>query len=294
MTDCGVLHDDRARAESFGGVADLYDRARPSYPPALVDELLADRPRTVLDVGCGTGIATPCSPPAASTCSGSRSTSGWRRCARPRPQVEVAAFERWDPAGRRSTCSSRRRPGTGSSRRRRRPGRPTRWRRAAAHACSGTLAPRRERVRAARARCMRGSPGARGALDPVRQRPRHGSRRRRGPRREWPLRARAGAALPVDAPLHDGTVARLRQHALRPSGPAPGAARGPARRGRRRAGRARRRFRDAVRDGPRRRPAACRSSGPAATGRPACRSPSGGRTDPRSARAASRAPRSTG
>jgi SAM-dependent methyltransferase len=49
----------------FGEVAELYDRARPSYPTALVDDLvaLADQvaaPGTgrVLDVGCGTGKAT--------------------------------------------------------------------------------------------------------------------------------------------------------------------------------------------------------------------------------------------
>ncbi len=44
----------------FGRVADLYDRARPSYPPSLVArlvELAGDVP-DVLDVGCGTGKAT--------------------------------------------------------------------------------------------------------------------------------------------------------------------------------------------------------------------------------------------
>ncbi len=51
------LHEDRARALSFGGVADLYDRARPSYPSALIDELMELGARRVLDVGCGTGKA---------------------------------------------------------------------------------------------------------------------------------------------------------------------------------------------------------------------------------------------
>jgi SAM-dependent methyltransferase len=57
--------DDRRRL-SFGGVAELYDRARPSYPDALVDDVLefagvrsgsgsGDR---VLEVGAGTGKAT--------------------------------------------------------------------------------------------------------------------------------------------------------------------------------------------------------------------------------------------
>ena len=50
-------HEDRERAESFGAVAELYDRARPSYPEALIDALLAGGAERVLDVGCGTGIA---------------------------------------------------------------------------------------------------------------------------------------------------------------------------------------------------------------------------------------------
>ncbi len=57
---------DRKRPEgrqprlAFGEVADLYDRARPTYPPELVDHLveLAGTPGQVLDVGCGTGKAT--------------------------------------------------------------------------------------------------------------------------------------------------------------------------------------------------------------------------------------------
>src|ERR1700730_7980841 len=48
-------HENRRRAESFGEEAERYDRARPSYPAALVDELLASKPARVLDVGCGTG-----------------------------------------------------------------------------------------------------------------------------------------------------------------------------------------------------------------------------------------------
>jgi len=51
------MHDDRVRAESFGAVAQLYDRARPSYPEALINALLAGGARRVLDVGSGTGIA---------------------------------------------------------------------------------------------------------------------------------------------------------------------------------------------------------------------------------------------
>ncbi|MFB7472361.1 class I SAM-dependent methyltransferase [Kitasatospora sp. NPDC056184] len=60
MTD---VQEFRKLAESFGGVAAAYDRARPSYPPELFDELerLAGRGlrgARVLDVGAGTGIST--------------------------------------------------------------------------------------------------------------------------------------------------------------------------------------------------------------------------------------------
>ena len=50
--------DDPARALSFGAAAEQYDRARPSYPPELVDDLVALGPRDVLEVGCGTGKAS--------------------------------------------------------------------------------------------------------------------------------------------------------------------------------------------------------------------------------------------
>jgi hypothetical protein len=49
-----------ARRLAFGSVAELYDRSRPSYPPALVDDVLGlvgVAPR-VLEVGAGTGKAT--------------------------------------------------------------------------------------------------------------------------------------------------------------------------------------------------------------------------------------------
>ncbi|MFI9269451.1 class I SAM-dependent methyltransferase [Kitasatospora sp. NPDC052896] len=53
----------QAHADSFGAVAAEYDRARPSYPPELFDEIerLTGRPlegADLLDVGAGTGIAT--------------------------------------------------------------------------------------------------------------------------------------------------------------------------------------------------------------------------------------------
>jgi SAM-dependent methyltransferase len=46
------------RARSFAGVADGYDYARPSYPPAAVRWLLGPGPLDVLDLGAGTGKLT--------------------------------------------------------------------------------------------------------------------------------------------------------------------------------------------------------------------------------------------
>jgi SAM-dependent methyltransferase len=47
------------RARSFGAVARNYDRARPSYTAALVDDVVALLPgRDVVEVGAGTGKAT--------------------------------------------------------------------------------------------------------------------------------------------------------------------------------------------------------------------------------------------
>jgi hypothetical protein len=52
----------RERRLVFGEVADMYDRHRPSYPPALLDDLIAlaalDVSEPALEVGAGTGKAT--------------------------------------------------------------------------------------------------------------------------------------------------------------------------------------------------------------------------------------------
>jgi SAM-dependent methyltransferase len=45
-------------ALSFGAVADAYDRARPSYPPAAVEWLTGAGPSTVVELGAGTGKLT--------------------------------------------------------------------------------------------------------------------------------------------------------------------------------------------------------------------------------------------
>jgi SAM-dependent methyltransferase len=96
---------DRNRADSFGAIAALYDRVRPSYPAELIADLVggtAGHPvHEVLDIGCGTGIL-------------SRLLQGGDRHIlgiEPDPKmaelavasgidVELGQIETWDPAGR--------------------------------------------------------------------------------------------------------------------------------------------------------------------------------------------------
>jgi SAM-dependent methyltransferase len=96
-------HEHRGIAESFGDDADRYDRARPGYPPALVEAALP--PGTghhVLDVGIGTGLSARGFRAAGCHVLGVEVDE--RMAARARAhgfEVEVAAFERWDDRGRR-------------------------------------------------------------------------------------------------------------------------------------------------------------------------------------------------
>jgi SAM-dependent methyltransferase len=96
-----MLYEDRSRAESFGAIAELYDRVRPSYPPELVDALLIDGPRHVLDVGCGTGIAAALLAARGCEVLGIEIDERMAAVARTHGlEVEVAQFERWDTRGR--------------------------------------------------------------------------------------------------------------------------------------------------------------------------------------------------
>jgi SAM-dependent methyltransferase len=113
---------DRRRAGSFGEDAEQYDRARPRYPAALIDHLLRDGPAipggasatsaggsigaatsgVVLDVGCGTGIASRLLRARGCTVLGVEEDSRMAAVARRHGlQVEKGPFEEWDPAGRR-------------------------------------------------------------------------------------------------------------------------------------------------------------------------------------------------
>jgi SAM-dependent methyltransferase len=95
-------HRARAIAESFGGDPGLYDRARPRYPDALVRRIVAESPGPrFLDVGAGTGIAARQFQAAGRSVLGVEVDPRMARWARERGlDVEVAAFEDWDPAGR--------------------------------------------------------------------------------------------------------------------------------------------------------------------------------------------------
>ncbi len=95
-------HRDRQVAESFGSDPDRYDRARPSYPGAMVNRIVAASPGPdVLDVGCGTGIAARQFQAAGARVLGVDVDARMAEFARRSGvEVEVAAFEAWDPAGR--------------------------------------------------------------------------------------------------------------------------------------------------------------------------------------------------
>ncbi len=96
------LHRDRRRAESFGAEAERYDRARPGYPDALARRLLDPDVRTVLDVGCGTGIAGRMFQAAGREVLGVEPDARMAAVARRHGlRVERSTFEAWEPAGRR-------------------------------------------------------------------------------------------------------------------------------------------------------------------------------------------------
>ncbi|GAA5140919.1 class I SAM-dependent methyltransferase [Nocardioides marinquilinus] len=52
------MSEHERRARSFGGVAEAYDRGRPTYPDDAVRWLVGEQPATVLELGAGTGKLT--------------------------------------------------------------------------------------------------------------------------------------------------------------------------------------------------------------------------------------------
>jgi SAM-dependent methyltransferase len=91
------------RSRLFGEQAEAYDRFRPTYPDAVIDELLGPAPvgLDVLDVGCGTGIASRQMAQRGAKVLGVELAPRMAEIARGhRVEVEIAAFEGWDAAGR--------------------------------------------------------------------------------------------------------------------------------------------------------------------------------------------------
>jgi SAM-dependent methyltransferase len=94
-------YQNRGRAESFGAEAERYERARPSYPAALVDDLMSERPKSVLDVGCGTGKAGRLFVERGCAVTGVEPDARMAEIARRFGlEVEVSKFEAWDDRGR--------------------------------------------------------------------------------------------------------------------------------------------------------------------------------------------------
>ena len=91
------------RSKLFDQEAERYDRYRPSYPDPLIDELLGAAPGTlsVLDVGCGTGIASRQIADRGAEVLGVEVAPRMAEIARGHGiDVEISAFEEWDAAGR--------------------------------------------------------------------------------------------------------------------------------------------------------------------------------------------------
>jgi SAM-dependent methyltransferase len=95
-------HEIRQVAEGFGKDADRYDRARPTYPDALIRRIVDASPGPdVLDVGCGTGIAARQFQAAGCKVLGVDVDPRMAALAMKQGlDVEVSAIEGWDPAGR--------------------------------------------------------------------------------------------------------------------------------------------------------------------------------------------------
>ncbi len=91
------------RSRLFDQQAEAYDRFRPTYPDAVIDELLGPVPAglDVLDVGCGTGIASRQMAQRGAKVLGVELAPRMADIARGHGvEVEIAAFEAWDSAGR--------------------------------------------------------------------------------------------------------------------------------------------------------------------------------------------------
>jgi SAM-dependent methyltransferase len=84
---------------TFDTVAELYDRARPTYPPALIDDVAALGPR-LLEIGPGTGQATRALVDRGADVTAVELGENLAAIARrnvPEAHIVVADFETWEP-----------------------------------------------------------------------------------------------------------------------------------------------------------------------------------------------------
>jgi SAM-dependent methyltransferase len=100
-TSSGMFHQNRAMAESYGIDAERYNRARTSFPPALIEAITSSAPATAVDVGCGTGVVARLLQETGCQVLGVEPDERSAAYARSRGlDVEVSTFEAWDSAGR--------------------------------------------------------------------------------------------------------------------------------------------------------------------------------------------------
>jgi SAM-dependent methyltransferase len=98
-------HRDREQLRrTFGTVAELYDRARPTYPEAVFDDLAElaclERGSRVLEIGPGTGKATVELARRGYAVTGIELSTDLAAIARrnvPNAEIEVGDFESWEP-----------------------------------------------------------------------------------------------------------------------------------------------------------------------------------------------------
>jgi SAM-dependent methyltransferase len=84
---------------TFDGVAELYDRARPAYPPSLLDDVAALGPR-ILELGPGTGQATRALVERGADVTAVELGSSLAAIAKrnvPEAVIVVADFDTWEP-----------------------------------------------------------------------------------------------------------------------------------------------------------------------------------------------------
>src|SRR3954468_24825965 len=93
----------RAPSKMLDGEGGRYDRCRRTCPEPPIDALLGPRPEglDVLDVGCGTGIASRLMAERGVSVLGVEVAPRMAEIARSHGiDVEIGAFEDWKPAGR--------------------------------------------------------------------------------------------------------------------------------------------------------------------------------------------------